>query len=302
MNEQNGGTVSEGYSPGSRPTRPIIPWVVAIVLAIAAILAICYSSGFGRLPAELRDLLAHSAEHPRAINDAMRLLLLAEEEQPGRRCELLAVLLDDGDSQVIGGTLTLVADQFRYAAGEERTDLERVFAGWFDGASIADKVAHLPQTLACACPDAWIITLKPADRRWLIAATLTRVDDLRLVADRAAFGPEADENPICRRLRYLDGLADEYGTVDATVDLSMQLAGQLPLSHAELATMLRDQLTDVRYAAGRLLSVGGDERGLPVFAEWLQTRPPSLDAGERLMRALYGADWRSRAGGDTARQ
>ena len=303
MTNENGGAAYRGCLSGQRSVRPVIMWIVVLVLAGAAIFAIRYGTGFGGVPAELHELLAHSGEHPRAINDAMKLLLLAEEEQPGRRCQLLAVLLEDSDPQVARGALTLVAEQFEYAAPDERSALERVFAAWFADASVADKVAQLPNTLACACPDGWIVPLTPIDTRWLIAATLTRIDEVRLVAERAAFGPAAADSPVCQRLRYLDGLADECGAVDAIPDLSTEFVGRFPLSHADLAGMLQDSIADVRQAAGRWLAVAGDDRGLPAFSEWLQTRPSSRDAAEELMRTLYGDDWRSRsARGDTARQ
>lgn len=74
-----------------------------------------------------------------------------------------------------------------------------------------------------------------------------------------------------------------------------ELRKQLWLSVDDLATMLSDPISEVRWGAGRILAVAGDERGLPALREWLKHNPRFTPLADKLMIDLYGPDLRSRS-------
>ncbi len=59
-----------------------------------------------------------------------------------------------------------------------------------------------------------------------------------------------------------------------------------------LVALLDDPCEDVRDAAGRMLALAGDPRGLPGYCEFLNAwgNDPHAD---RVLESIYGADWRS---------
>lgn len=276
--------------------------------------------------ARVRRLFARSNPH-RYANQAALVIRETSRHDPGFRARVFTRLLHDHDARVRRGALMLLADHFAVATDaphgeEDGEEITVVLAEWFDGASLEERLAHLPYSFVCwlrahgvapvddpGVVGQWALDLEalpPDELRWLLAVTLERAEPARTFIEFLLLqAPPADE--AARRLRLLDGLDRA-----ATVRTALERRELQPLDVAELlaalppALDLLDRLGDpnpaVRQAAGRLLAVCGDARGLPGLHEWLRAHLRFSGPVNTLMTALFGDDWRTRdASGGPAR-
>ncbi len=310
----------------SLAVRRSISWLVVLTVLVAAAIAIRRLPGAGGVAAELRWLLVRDNVPPWSFNRASLLIREAEERHPGTRTELFRELLADEDRRLVRGALIILADHLR-PSGAIQQDLRAVFTHWFARTPLRDKIDHLPYSLICGARaasrateghpplaaitplvDSWIPALSEDDRRWLVAATLERNPDARELTQMLLFRAGPGANSVVHRLRYLDGLTPlkHPDPLDPNQQLQPinpdELRAQYRLDADRLPAMLSDPLARVRWAAGRILAVRGDERGLPAFDEWLQASRRSTAAGEAIMIDLFGPGWRNRleSGGSTS--
>jgi len=309
-------------SPVARRT---ISWLVVLAVLVAVTLVVRRLPGAGGVADELRWLLACDNPPSRSFNRVSLLIREAEQRQLGARAALFRELLTDDDRRVVRGALVVLADHLR-PSGTLHEDLRSVFADWFAAAPVRDKIDYLPYSLICSARAAgrategdpplaaitplvgsWVPALGEDDQRWIIAATLERNPDARELTQMLLFrgGPGADS--VVHRLQYLDGVTSLKYPDPLDADHKLEpitmdaLRAQYRLDADRLPAMLSDPLARVRWAAGRILAVCGDERGLPAFDEWLQANRRSRVAGEAIMIDLFGPEWRKRieSGGST---
>jgi hypothetical protein len=134
--------------------------------------------------------------------------------------------------------------------------------------------------------------------RWLLAASLTRDEQTRQLAFFLLFSPEPPAPlRVAQRLHVLDGLVSQKHPDPLTPDAPLvrlsaeQLRAELRVPPERLAELLADPLPAVRQAAGRILALAGDARGLPALDEWRRTRSGLPPEARALLADLYGEDW-----------
>jgi hypothetical protein len=293
----------------SLTTRRTLSW-----LGTLAVLAAC-GVGVTRLPGaggsglagEVRYRITHGSHRPSGVDDASWLLFVADEQLPGTEVRVIKQLLYDPDERVVERALTVLTDRARFGQANFYD-----FRAWFDSASLDQKMAHLHAALACcaahdirpnqpyAFPELLLgVPLDDDNQRWFIVATLSRGADEREVADRMIARDLRPDTEVCRRLRILDALrpsmVDAARTCNELIEPinPPELVRQLRIDGALLLSVLSDPNAKLRWAAGRILTVAGDARGLPAFREWLQAHPRiPLDA-EKMLTDLFGPDWRT---------
>lgn len=307
----------------SRTHRRTISWLALAALVAATAIGLTRLPGYGGVVAELRWLLARDNIPPELFNRASGLILLAEEHSPGARAELYRALFRDDDRRVLRGAMTVLADQLRHS-GDPSGEIRQVLGDWFQHAAAEEKVACLPHLLHClvyaqfsaARPQSWVAglglgrdlwwepLLTPDDERWMVAATLPSPLDSWRMAHMLVFSGHRRGLAVSHSLFALDWLpgAPQVGPVRA-IDIDEALRAELRIELERIEAMLNDPIDEVRWAAGRILAVCGDERGLPAFREWLQTTRGLTPEVDKLIADLFGPNWRDACeSGGTTRQ
>lgn len=308
-----------------------LSWALTLASLASLTVGITHLPGAGGAPGEIRWLLGRDGVPSRDVNRAVFLVRAAEENASKTPSQLLRSLLSDKDPRIVSGALAVILDWQRL--GETRTlteALDNPFGEWFRRATTAEKVAQLPRSLGCflavndmfqyvqgsdpipwnPTDSRWRLPATDDNLRWLVAATLLRGELDRVDADVTAFScyspPSCD---IITRLRLLDGLPARKDPVDSqpvvryAPILPAAFREQLWMSVNDLVAMLSDPIDQVRWGAGRILAVAGDERGLPAFCDWLQHNPRFTSNANKLMTDLFGPDWRTHcASGSRASQ
>lgn len=297
---------------------PIVTLLVGLAALVVALWIGFVNDGPADPAARVRRLLARSNPH-RYVNQAAIVIRSAEQRDPHAALPIYRALLNDPDERVRHGGLMLLPDRFagRIAASrpvEDGDETRTMLTDWFADASLDERLAHLPYSFLCWCyvyapatpfgeTDApprrpiGVGALAAEELRWLLAVTLERSEPARtLVDDLLLARPPADE--VARRLRYLDAM-DGATSVRAALERGElrvinggDLAGALPPQLAPL-DRLADPNPAVRQAAGRLLAVCGDARGLPGLRQWLQAHLRFTTPVNTLMTALFGDEWRT---------
>jgi hypothetical protein len=276
--------------------------------------------GAGGLTAELRWLLAHSTITSRGLSRAATSIHFAAMNSMASRVEMYEALLNDPDRNVVKGTLRLLSTDSALRGPEPDAALRATFARWFSSVSAEDKFFYLPELLLCAAPEPqwrtrgtqnaetsdeaseyaeppplsdWLVTITSDDLRWIVASTLPRLSGHN--AAFAVFGdPVKWRHPqLPNRLAFLDDWVTYQPGPPTWERLGEEWDVCLPFPAAALLEMLHDPADEVRWAAGRILAVAGDERGLPAFCDWLQVNPRAPRA-DQMMIDLFGPDWRKR--------
>lgn len=299
----------------SRTHRRTISWLALATLLGAGAVGLTRLPGYGGVVAEVRWLLARGYTHPDHHLRAAGLIVVAKHESPESHGQIFRALLRDDDPCVVRAALRILEDHLRtlpYA----RQDLRRAFRTWFREASIEEKICCGPGILTCLMQAEWQVSgdwdfwaklddgaglhaltlLRSEDHRWLVASTLQDIEPARIMAEGLLLGRYCCGPRVSLRLRRLDGLGDPVERLlpEATYRPigSEELGQQLQIDVDELVAMLNDPIDEVRWAAGRILTVCGDERGLAAFCEWLQTTRGLTREADKLMTDLFGPNWR----------
>ncbi|MGD8451128.1 MAG: hypothetical protein PVJ57_04865 [Phycisphaerae bacterium] len=227
-----------------------------------------------------------------------RLVHLTEFEVPGSRAPILKDLLSSGDFVVVDRTLQILSDLL-VLRGADSPNLLALVDGWLQSASADDKLAHRRVLCECGMRRAALNGWKhdaqvPAveDLRWILVATMDPYSMHTMLA-RDLLPLEADAvRTLSPRQLFLDGV------MPAPAGLGIIMPGlppAVPLGEPlteSLIALLADPVPEVRWAAGRLLAVAGDARGVPAVIEWLQHEPGRTAVAEKLFSYLYGPEWR----------
>jgi hypothetical protein len=267
---------------------------------------------------------------PAPANPVLKLLILRESREPGATAGILGTLLSDRDPRVVDGVLSLAFDlRAQSVEGLPRlTGFWPEFRRWFHNADLSTKQLHregLVRLLAAelhADDDAELsktsaedyhrrprpgaspagLELTNLDLRWILLATLARDRRTAVPALNVCLRAEsfAIRDIIQTRLELLDRPAGgpwggacpppwshdclrEHAATWSTIELTIA---------DELSELVRDPDADLRWAAGRILAVCRDRRGLPAVHERLRDRPREMQEADRLMQDLFGPDWR----------
>ncbi len=300
----------------SRTTHRVLAWLGVAALAAGLVRGARFLPGAGGPAAELRRLLAQPEPRPRLFHRAALILRAARDRRPQGRAELFRDLLRDPDPQVVHHALLLLGDVLRTGEPDD-AEVGAAFTDWFTAASLPARIEHLPHALVCAAlaanplprpaaaprvaaaplPENWPYGNTPDERRWLVAASLLRDGEARELAGMLLFQTADDAVCVRDRLELLDARATFRYPDPAAPDARVaavapaSLRAQLRVDVDELADMLDDPLPQVRWAAGRILTVAGDPRGLPAFQEWLRAARPIPPAAAAMLNDLFGPEW-----------
>lgn len=300
------------------PVWRIVTSIVGLTALVVVIWVGFVNHGPADPAARARRLLARPNPH-RYVNQAAIVIRNAEQRDPQVAAVIYGALLCDPDERVRHGGLMLLSDRFAGRVTDSRPveggdEIRALLIVWFAGASLEERLAHLPYSFLC-----WVhahavtapptdtdapprrslasASLAPEELRWLLAVTLERSEPARtLVEDLLLACPPADE--VARRLRYLDAMDGATSVRPALERRELRpinaadLVGALPPQLA-LLERLADPNPAVRQAAGRLLAVCGDARGLPGLHEWLRAHLRFSTPVSTLLTALFGEDWRT---------
>lgn len=322
----------------SRRTRRSLSWA-ALAAGLAVLgLAAARLPGSGGLAAELRWQLAR-APGPTPTARSMHLLREAEQRGPGASGRVLADLLAADDARIVDAALRLAADLAWQddLADAALADWWPALGRWLNAAGPPARQAHVAGLARCLA--AWFsrdddprppkmrdnlevarprppppgLRLGPGDLRLLLAASLAPGRDITLhVLDTLLRDEsEATRHIVLIRLRLLDDPAFDTsfgGAAPAPWQAEIareNVADWRPLvlrCQDWLVAALDDPEAHVRWAAGRVLAVCRDARGLPAVRDWLR-RDPRAPRGPGILETLFGPDWRDPdAGGGAARE
>ena len=297
-----------------------ISWVLTLGLLSSLAIGITHLPGSGGTLDEIRWLLRRDGVPSRDLNRASLLIRMLGREAAHTPGQVFQVLFSDKDPRIVHGAMRAFIDQRQFDLGGPcPKDMCTAYSNWFRRASVAEKTATLPQSFYICfvlVNDIYSRTVDPVlpwdpmssnwplpatgdDLRWIVAATLQRGERERHAVDLVVFRRDGlSPYDVVQRLRRLDGMSPPINysppAVYSAVELK-ELRKQLWLSVDDLATMLSDPISEVRWGAGRILAVAGDERGLPALREWLKHNPRFTPLADKLMIDLYGPDWRSRS-------
>jgi hypothetical protein len=304
----------------SLATRRTLSWLgtLAVLTSLAALYTLL--PGYGGAVGETRWLLARRAASAHTYRQAGGLLLALEQRGSGQRAAAFRELLRDRDPTMVDRTLRLLADRLQHGPDLDSSAMRAAFGEWYVRASVEEKVTHLPWTLLCADPRPtcgnervfwfarrapqpdrfeWPNVMTDDDARWMVAATLQTNPDAQAMIDGMLFKyPLRAHRDILLRLRTLDALpvSDLQNVADASEPVELELLDEdAVVSSRELLDMLADPIAQARWAAARILTVAGDQRGLPAFREWVKTKRKLPPAAEKMMTDLFGPNWRDPA-------
>lgn len=292
--------------------RRIVSWVAAAAIVTASIAAWPLVPGANGPVGELQWILTHANFNQRGHRSAASVLLTLEHADPQRAARVLEALLLGDNPRVARHALTLLADRLeadRMARHVTRAIWQPVFVAWLEQAAPSFKFEQRAAALRAVfslypddVTDAWTaLPLTQRDARWIVAGMLDRSLHVGLTAIDLVFRETESQNPLRERFLYAGQVRTRL-PADATVEqlptaaLMRDWSRYVSLAQGTLVDLLDDEAPRVRWAAGRILAVAGDARGLPAFGEWLRrehrrrNRPADL-----LMTALHGAEWRTLA-------
>ncbi|MFH1747673.1 MAG: hypothetical protein ABIG44_11585 [Planctomycetota bacterium] len=202
-------------------------------------------------------------------------------------------------------------------------DALRITTEWFDEASEETHFNHADRAirlfvLAYRCARHWHRDFGGDSRYlvWQVLATLPYPGDYDLfVATQSQLTSATENHPfnnlhgprrqwppdafsIRVRLRILDGrtIAGEEAHLPPKPRLHrVEIKDWWPIEipgHAELLTLIEHEHPAIRWAAGRIMAICYDKRGLPGVKEWLDTKPSQAKSAEKVLSEMYGPDWR----------
>jgi hypothetical protein len=277
----------------SRTLRRILSWVFVLTLVAAAAVGRHYLPGRGVL-GEIRWAFAHGATTGQQ-NRAFGLVALLAEHDPAALGDTFATLLRESDPQIVGWSLSALDGRLTYFPSS-RGVLDKTFLEWIESADDATKLAHLKSVVVCLETVFYFTDVRwtAEHRRWLALGAVDPDDFTRHLA------------ATCIGFDAALALRDRLGVLHAgnprwkqegpmTPDASKLPSAWAPLElpeHEQVVELTRDSVNQVRWAAGQILAVCGDQRGLPALCEWLQTKPKGGAAAEKVLSELFGPDWR----------
>ena len=280
--------------------RRTVSWLGTLAVLAACAAGITHLPGWIGVPGEARWLLRHAEARPHNLDCVGTLLRPERWPNTEQRRQLVRGLLSDVDSRVVHGTLGVIATQMGVGAwardglpGGRADALE--FVEWFRGAAAPAKLAQLPYTLMIADPPPEVAgpLLGDEDVAWRLVATLGRDPRWRPVAERLVFRHVFGEVSVCGRLALVDGLFVRKDTAPVTPLNWRATCGELLLDCEHVLHQLDNSNECVRWAAGRILTVAGDPRGLPAFREWLKAHPRIPPDAEKILTDLFNPEWRN---------
>jgi hypothetical protein len=315
----------------SLPARRVNSWIgtFAIVAALGA--AYTRLPGAGGLTSEVRWLLGHRPPGPirSSSNPALKLLMIREAGAAGTASRIFATLLYDRDPRVVEGVLWLASDlAVRPRRGFPDVDpWVPDFVRWFNETDARKKESLRDALLTCllrvvlvASFDAGVqgrghrapttgptaavrdLRITDDDLRWMLRATIAGSPATRVDAWAVLLRAESDLTVeiVLRRLYLLeDSRRNPSGgaaPLPSEKDCHRQTAptwAHITLANADaLAALTRDADEQVRWAAGRMLAVCGDERGLPAVDEHVRNNPGRAGPVVGLLDDFLGPDWR----------
>ncbi|MBP7746510.1 MAG: hypothetical protein KA383_10275 [Phycisphaerae bacterium] len=295
--------------------RRLISWLGTLAVLGALAVGISRLPAQGGLVGELRWVFTQPIPAATKYSRTLELLWQAKQRAPDGPFNVMRVLLHDDDTRVVQCALVLVGDSIRSAAAFAVDWGARLFEEWFAHSTADQRFAHLPYTLLQCYWDAGSRMYAPHfaetstrdevaagqlapwrgadDVCWIVAGTLEKGPDWRPLADAGAFNDAAPTQHIRVRLLVLDALLTrDTAFVPTPLDEStLQTELRPPLE--QVLSLLTDLREKVRWAAGRILTVAGDRRGLPAFREWLKAHPNIPPGATQMLAELFGPDWRT---------
>lgn len=295
--------------------RRLISWLGTLAVLIALAVGISRLPAQGGLVGELRWVFTRPSPAATKYSRALELLRQAKQRAPDGPFDVMRVLLQDDDPRVVQCALVLVGDSIRSAAAFAVNWGARLFEEWFTHSTADERFAHLPYTLLQCYWDAGsgmyaphfaetptrdevaaaqLVPWRGADDVcWIVAGTLEKGPDWRPLADAGAFNGVAPTQHIRVRLLVLDALLTRDTAFVPTPLDEKTLRAELIPSLEQVLSLLTDSREKVRWAAGRILTVAGDRRGLPAFREWLAANPRIPPGAMQMLTELFGPDWRT---------
>ena len=291
----------------SRSLRRAVSWIGTLAVLAACGVGLAHLPGSGGIVDELRWLLGRGRAPSQSLNRATALILFAEKQRPGTRTALFKELLWERNPRIVRGTIGLLAGQLDIRKPPD--DLLALFTQWFLASTAEERLRYQPALLACcehlllfqgldlkpetrSTSQPWPLPAAVGDYRWLVAGTLWRQHAGRAFADGVVFRKRADLDWLSLRLQFLDGDAPFLENHRFPPLPADRLAATLRPSVEQVLAMVKDPDERVRWGAGRILAAAGDTRGLPALCDWVQHNPRLMPNADKLMKALFGPDWR----------
>lgn len=279
-----------------RIARRATSWLGATIAAAVLVIGLTHLPGSGGVLGELRWSFRWPT--PGNLNRAHVLFELIEQRSPGSQIQILDTLLnaEARTAQEAGLSLTAAAlrGTQRNPPTATREQALAPFLHWLARLAPGERLQFQPYPLLIAeLPRAQREAsglLTPADLGWMIAGTAERRSDWRERAEMLVFRPAPAEPGIRQRLAMLDAARPVPGHLAPLAPADV--AAELVPPGEELAALLADADPRVSGAAGRILAVSGDPRGVPTLSRWLQQNPQMTAGTNKLMTALFGPDWR----------
>lgn len=266
--------------------------VVATVVATALI--------YTRLPgadgtlSELHWILSRPPPE-RQLRRAGGLLVIAEEQDSGAEARYLKGLLKSDNSLVVDSALEIML--LRWMRGiESWENVNELFNDWFVSASDEQRWAHVQPIVGLSGmllarvdtlsleSQVRVLQREPEYLRWHLASMVH--PDKRF---RRSLEPPLLESPdpaIQARLDRLDGWFPIY-------EQEEQPSWWPRIDAADwVVWAVDDPFPQVRWAAGLVLALCRDERGLHAAYDWLQNDPNAPASANQVLDQLFGPDWR----------
>ncbi len=310
--------------------RRLVSWLGTLGVAGALASGVAHLPGTGGLTGEVRWLLGHRPQGPvRTSNPVLKLLMIREAAAHGIACPILATLLYDDDPHVVAGVLWLAHDLAMRPrrAFPDVNPWVPDFVRWFNSANVRTKESLQEALLPCLSrillmaefdagstsrealaaltgPIAAVRNLNVTDDdlRWLIRASIAASRPAREPAFELVLRAESirTRDIVPNRAGFLDNsrFAPWHGAAGPawSAECERNQAGawsRIELACGDrLAALTRDADEQVRWAAGRLLAVCRDERGLPAMDEYFRSNPGRAGPAIELLSDLFGPDWR----------
>jgi hypothetical protein len=315
----------------SLQVQRIVSWIGTLGAAGAIAFGATRLPGAGGLTGEVRWLLGHRPPGPirSSSNPALKLLMLHEAGAAGTASRIFGTLLYDRDPRVVDGVLWLASDlAVRPRRGFPDVDpWVPDFVRWFNETDARTKESLQAALLTCllrvilvASFDAGVqglghrapttgpiaavrdLRVTDDDLRWLLRATVTGSPVGRIYAFAILLRAESEAtcDILATRARVLEdprytswGSAAPPGYANQCRRETAHTWPHIALANADaLAGLTDDADEQVRWAAGRMLAVCGDERGLPAVDEYVRTNPGRAGPVVGLLDDFLGPDWR----------
>ncbi len=280
----------------SRTVARSISWLVTVLVVVGVWFGVMSLPGSGGLVDEIRWLVRNGT--PSDLNRASWLIRRADDRRAGSAVDVLTELLHDPDPQIVRAALMFIGDWYPV----DDPQVVTVYLDWLRQASTEERIRQLPNCMIGGrrftdTLQSEAIRCLRDDRRWLVAASLQRQEDVRALVEDTLFGEMAEGTRLARRLRVIDALPTNL----AADVIAASVKAQPCDAPAGLESFLDDTIPEARWAAGRILAAAGDPRGLPALCEWLNTTRNRLPPqAVRMLDDLHGPDWRSNCASGSA--